>query len=264
MQYRRIIFILPIIAVLFFFSCDNSTGPTHNEPLTFEENLALSPRPDAEAEEMALYLSGDLVAPQELYQRIKFALRTLRREYADSIPAVNNHFRSIIITSTFEIVFTNEAVDSIHAGSYSMWDSLNEYYSGMLDTSFLWAWSEWHIGDLHFRPRLNPIKLYDEYKNIDNLGVIRPRDPIGDAPNIYPWLDDDSSLIFVVRDAWGDCPSGCLENHFYLFKETHRSFKLMWDGGFDDAGSSALGAQALQIYNYFDFYFYNWPAPLYP
>ena len=238
MQHKRLIFTLPIIAVLFFFSCDNSTGPTHNEPLTFEENLALSPRPDAEAEEMALYLSGDLVAPEELYQRIKFALRKLRRQYSDIIPAVNNHFRSKIITSYFEISFTAEAVDSIRAGGLYEWDSLNTYYSARLDTSSALFWGEWHSGNLYFRPRLNPIKLYNEYKDIENLGNFGIHDPIGDAPNIYPWFDDDSSLIFVVRDAWGDCLSGCIESYFYFFKESNRGFRLIWDGGLDDMGDT--------------------------
>lgn len=253
----RIILLVFVTIVVFSLisSCDNSTGPVHNEPLTFEENLALSPRADVEAEQMALYLSGDMVAPQELYLRIKRGLKKLRQQYANSIPAIDYRFLPAMIAGRLSITFSDESADKIRAGTFFDLDSLNAFFNGTLDTNtYLWAWQGANIGSFHFQARLNPVRLYDEYAKIENIGHIQPVSYGGDSPNIFPWLDDAGYLVFILRNAWGDCPVGCMASYFYYFRETFDGFDIIWEGYKEDVDTSEFGQKAYEIYQYFENY----------
>ncbi|MCH9031450.1 MAG: hypothetical protein IIB00_04240, partial [candidate division Zixibacteria bacterium] len=73
------------IVVMALSSCENHSiepGP----PPTLEELLAQTPRENGEAEEMALWLSGDLVAPEGLYLKLLGKLELLRTQWNEDYP----------------------------------------------------------------------------------------------------------------------------------------------------------------------------------
>ena len=77
---------------------------------------------------VALDLSRKLIAPLPLYEQIKEELELIRETWSDSITHVNIEFEPFYHPSIISIWVSPPTHDSIVAGTYHHWDSLNDYY----------------------------------------------------------------------------------------------------------------------------------------
>jgi len=227
-----------VIVVILAVSCDQRTGtvdfngysggddsqnPQPSEP---NDPFAATPRADKEAELMALWLSAEIMAPDSLYNAVDKGLKFIRGNYPDSIPCSLFAFKPEFIPSVLIVVFTDSLAKEYRAGNYHDWDSLNNYFRVQeIDTSvFLGKLS----ARLKFKGVLNPYHLEHIYmNNLPEMYLIDPDGFAGDWPNFYPWVVDNR-LEFFLRDAWGDCPAGCLDQDVYAF--------LQNDGEYEYAG----------------------------
>lgn len=209
-------------------ACDDSPNrppsrvPTPDDPVT--------PRADREAEEAALWLSEDLIAPQDLYDRINRDLTDIRATFGDTLKAVDVTFRPWWIPSWIRVHLDDEGIRLLRAGTFSQLDSLNDALGlAELDSARM---AVTRFADLQFEGRLHPFRLKDLYGNVPHVTLARINAWTGDYPNVYPWVID-GGMSYLFRDAWGDCPAGCAINPFWYFTSTDAGIELV--GHWEDA-----------------------------
>lgn len=220
-----------ILVSLIVIGCDGITEPEQIDPLAdLKQRLAQSPRDNEEAELMALFLSGEIVAPETLYVQVHDALTRLRDTCSDSVPCLDSiSYRHTHHTSYLNLWLLEDAIERIRNGTYHDWDSLNSLYRvTSIDTSlFSHAWL--HTAILRFEGRLNPTLLAEYYGKLSGLhDVITWSNYIGDGPNLYPWITC-TGFTFLLRATNGFCPSGCGLGHVWYFKEIDRQPILIGD-----------------------------------
>ena len=205
---------LVLLAVV-VLTCDSSDPPASagakvNETVEFG-------RENAEAELAALWLSGELTAPKALYQTIKDDLSDIRAAYTDSIAELEIEFVPPWEPSQVLVGFTESGVERLRAGDYPEFDELNDlFHLAELDTKF-----HWHspLAILTFEGRQHPARIAAPYESFDDVRYAEPNGFVGDWGNVYPWWLDEG-ISYLWRDAWGDCPAGCINSRFWYFRVT--------------------------------------------
>jgi hypothetical protein len=220
-----------IVVSLTMIGCDGVTQPEPVDPLTeLKQRLAQSPRENEEAEEIALWLSGEIVAPETLYVQVRDALTRLRDAFGDSVPCLDSiSYRHTHQVSYLYLGMNACAVERIREGTYHGWDSLNALYRvTSIDTS--WFSEGWlDMAELRFEGRLNPVLLDEYYEGLSGVGFVDVQDNyLGDGPNLYPWMSE-SGFTFLLRNTWGCYPTWCPEGHFWYFKEIDQQPVLVGD-----------------------------------
>ncbi len=216
MQHRRaasvILAAILIPCIWITIGCDSSTSPSKQVSSIFD----LTPRDNPEAEAAALWLSGDLVAPTDLYEELFSGYSRIRGAYADSIPELNQvTFVSPWMPGELLLKLTDDAIAELRRGEYHDLDSLNTYYRvAEIDTHLIDF-----IGWMHliFEGRLHPERLAEEYGQVPSLLMAEPNGTWSNQADNYPWLID-GGISYLFRYGWGDCPAGCIYNQFWYFK----------------------------------------------
>ncbi|MFA6588123.1 MAG: hypothetical protein WCT08_03570 [Patescibacteria group bacterium] len=218
--------------------------------------IAKSPFPNAEAENVARYLDGWLVASEITYKKCSMALTQWRRQYTPTDtawcvdisegggnhyylnptsvkffdPGTPGRFEWYFSADSFNLGFPNDTV--LTAGQTTnnpVWDSLNSLYR--LDSLRIKHYPKMKIVFIrnYFHGRLDSKMLcqaYDVLSGVETC-IYQPA-IIGGISNLYPGLDSNGLKILVII-GWGDCPSGCMYNAYVYFKQKS-------DGTFDFLG----------------------------
>jgi len=213
-----------LFALLLCFAitaCDKSVKyqPVDSQA-DLKKQLSHSPRPDAEAERMALWLGGEVVAHDTLYEKLTSAAALVRSTFGDSVPYLNAMGFSLAYCDNYiDLLLTADAVDSVREGRYHEWDSLNKLFrTTSIDTLFDDGFFHYNWATLRFDVRLNPIvlgSLYAKLDGVESTGIWGWTMP--DHGNFYPRITDDG-VTFLLREAWGDCYVGCIYSHYWYFK----------------------------------------------
>jgi len=207
------LFLISLAVLLVSCSVEKTTAPD------FNSDCYDCIWPDEEAQLARLWSSGNIAADSVGYERIRNALAVLRAShFADSVffPLHLNDnlaeatitFRPQWIESQVYLKFNPATFQQIVAGNYDAWDDLNDLY-GMDSISLDLTYDYLYI---HFRGRLNPMRLLDVYKDLPGLDVIRivPRF-FFDQQKVLIIDDTDHEIIKIYGvKKWGDCPSGCM------------------------------------------------------
>jgi hypothetical protein len=175
-------------------------------------DFSITPMENEEAELLALQLSGEIMAPIPLYERIRSDLIKIRETWVDSIVYVNIKYTPYVKPSEITIGFASEWFDSAVAGTYHYWDSLNRFYP--LDSIRFRPMS--NVAILEFHGRLNSRVLVDEYAGLIGFDYVYAAGGPGDWSILLANADTDN-LKYFFRFAFGDCPSGCTNSHYYYF-----------------------------------------------
>ena len=151
-------------------------------------DITATPKENEEAEELALWLSGSLVAPETLYSRVRADLATIRSTYGDSVPVLmDTTFRPMWVVSKLYVSLTYEATEQFLLGEYHDLDDLNSQL-GLASMDYNAS-----VGlVLRFEGRLNPAKLAEFYRAVPSVVKAKPVDQSGDSTKVYPWLRVDS------------------------------------------------------------------------
>ena len=236
---RIIMLIFLLISAAFLFSCENSVNsdkpdpddpPDGKPPVVTPGMIDSAEFSDEEAALMALWYGDQLLPDRELYRQFSDALKDLRKIFRNSIPEVNIRFKFPSAVGQLMVIFTDSAVAEYRAGNYTAWDSLNTLFRlQSIDTSLFSG--SFPVARLTFKCILHPDHLALYYKELPGVKGATANLGGGDWSNLYPWILE-GEVTFLARDAWGDCPSGCIENHFFYFKQIDSEFQLMGDWWF--------------------------------
>ena len=198
-----------LVLAAVFCGCDSD--PVTRSSGSALPDLSVTPMENAEAELAALWLSGEIVAPTSLYERIRDDLAMIRAEWGDSVPETEVTFRMWWEPSILEAGFSGPTFDSIMDSTYHAWDSLNEFYR-LTDYSSSFS----PFVRLSFEGRLNALRLVDIYKGLPGMFWVANSEYVGDWPVMLP-VKDRRTMKYFFRNAWGDCPSGCLYSDVFYF-----------------------------------------------
>ena len=206
-KYCRII-LAAILVLPLIIGCSKSTK-TECPPLT--------PRANEEAELVALCLSGQLVAPAYLYQRVLDDLKAIRTEFGNTFEAVRGiGFSPPWVVSCILMSFDDTTGQQVFDEKYHAWDELNEMYRVTRITRSPVMPGFGGSASLYFEGRLNPARLAELYEVLPGVRYAEPNFWYGDGPNVYV-RQTDFGFSYLFRYAYGDCPSGCIYNEYWYF-----------------------------------------------
>lgn len=157
-----------------------------------------------EASELALVASGKLLAPAGLTKKLFKELKAIRSAY----PAVSNIFDSppwSVGVLTAQV--SDDQLDQIRI----------EY--GEVTSSALFA--EYKI--LTFAEQYNPTVLANELISKNLVESAEPDNISGGGDSISYNI---TTGVYTFSKGWGDCPSGCIYNHYWQFV-VYRSFTIL-------------------------------------
>lgn len=211
MNFSKIIVAIAVGA--FIASCEEKAANPH---YVLKPDFSVTPRPDGEAELVALQLTGQLLASTSVYNQVRHELKLIRDTWSDSIIHVNIVFEPFWRESFIRVRATPETFDSMVAGNYHYWDSLNAYFPldsiSLRSNPTIGAWS----ASMHFRGRLNSCRLIDSYAGLPFVESIGTDYKWVDGPVLLPVRVNGKNKYFF-RFADGDCYSGCGYSEFHYF-----------------------------------------------
>jgi hypothetical protein len=231
LKSERLIALLLWVALLVMsLSCSDVPCEPDPDPLQgIKEKLAQTPRADKEAEEMALWLSGELVAPETLYTQLRDAVSVLRSAYADYPEVQMIRFVLPFETSRIGLKLDTAAAARYLNGEYNDWDSLNALFGvETIEEVFESHFLHFRSLTIRFSGRLHPQLLADVYSQLPGVEWAYPSYWTNDSSNLYPWKQS-SAWTFLLRKGWTDCWNSCQDNHFWYFRVRSAEVELVGD-----------------------------------
>lgn len=166
-----------------------------------------------DAELLGLEISGALLPPPSLYQQLLNDLTAIRQAYPD-MNEIHHYPRWML--GELMVGFTEEAWQQIQDGEYDGLDELNSEY-GLVEMRAMF--STYML--LEFEERYNPEYLAPLYAAAEGVTFAEPNYFIGDGSDIEAAIPD-----YTFGLAWGDCPSGCINRHYWEFSVLDDSVTL--------------------------------------
>ena len=190
----------------------------------------IQPPVSEEAQLIALSISGEIQPPQALSHDIEAHLTQIRAQYGNIDAVINSlSYRPPWVPGRIIIGVDTTTNRMIKEDSYRAWDALNlKYQISEIKTTSFDTPNPWVV--LSFDGILHPRHLATLYADLSGVKYAEPDGYAGDSPNIYP-RSTPSGLTYLFRDAWGDCPSGCIYNKYWYFIITPTGPQLIgsWD-----------------------------------
>ena len=161
-----------------------------------------------DAEFMALEISGELLPPTHLVERIGKDLAVIR--------AVFPYMKSVGYFPDWPagqllLHLTDEAWEQYELGSYDGLDQLNAEYG---PAEIISSHSLDHFIRLQFNQPYNPVLLAEIYEGAEGVDGAYPSGLIGDGGSIE-W---DQHNTYTFEQAWGFCQLGCAYRHFWVIE----------------------------------------------
>lgn len=207
-MFRGAILAPCFLAALLLCGCGNNpVSSKSDEP----EDISATPRADAEAEEMALYISRQLVAPEALYQRVKTDLLEIRTLFADSGHLPDVAFAMWTPPGQVLLKISTTLLNDSTTAAFHHFDSLNTYFR--LESVHTYQYLSQYY-KLRFYGLLHAVRLAQAYREVDGILSASAGPTAGDRPNIYP-VQHGHSIRYYIREAGGDCPAGCIHSYVH-------------------------------------------------
>lgn len=153
-------------------------------------------RLDAEAEQMAMRLTGELRAPESEYLRFQRDLQIIRNKFPELTGVVG---QPRYVPDQLILRFEDTPIRSNY-------NALNLYYQ-VIEKRLISATLD--IWVITFCDNLNIVTLFPEYSALPEVRYAEPNWMIGDGDNIEFELIG-TTLRYTIAHGFGDCPSGCI------------------------------------------------------
>ncbi len=194
-------------------------GSVRTMPVLVGELGLGEPREDAAAEIMAMVLSGELTAPDPMYERIHADLEGVRALYSPwELPFSPPKEFGLVV-----LIFPEAVLEQAMRGEYRGWDSLNGIL-GLKEIRF----SEYvpHV-HLSFHRPWNPDVLVSLYSGLPGVEVSWAFRRGRGWSNALVHDPEPGVLTYLVFRGWGDCPAGCRFREYAYFESTGGEVRLV-------------------------------------
>jgi len=214
--------LLALVMVAFAIMLNSCSEERPLGPIPENEPVVHENWENEEAEEIAVLISGSVAAPRPLYERVQRELKAIRESWGDSIPQVVSIVGRAPFRSQITMAAERDIVERIKAGLYRDWDSLNAMFG--TEISYLDNYIQVSVPT-----RVNIWRLMQSYESLPGVTNLWPSGGMFfDGPTLYAHMEGDQTA-YLFRDAWGDCPSGCIYSHYYYFKSDRSGIQYLGD-----------------------------------
>ena len=174
--------------------------------MSSKEAMAQTPRPDVDAERLALRVSTGLVAKDSDYTRIKADLKAIRA-FAKGDPGAKGTWPRLAVQSV-TLHMKPKAIEALRAGTYKGFDCLNAWYGGALVP----VASSIDLVFINFKGWYHGKHIAKAYRGLPDI--------IFSEPSAVGGAGDDISLCnakvggthrYMFSHGSGDCLSGCID-----------------------------------------------------
>jgi len=200
-------------------SANEASGPVAGpcpRPIGSAQQIASTPRKDANLEQLALHLDvSEVVATEQTYQRVVADIAAIRQrvpQLAEVQYFATDDGKSLSLTPT-ELTF-----QSIESGDYSAWDCLNEFYGLQSIQMQRFEFIGSSFVQLTLKGLYNLDRLATLYAQLPGISSEVPNRG-GDASTICA-IRNGSRYEYVVDRRGGDCPAGCTTHEASAFTST--------------------------------------------
>lgn len=199
--------------------CDSYANSGPISIATLQESHLV--RANTNAKYLAMEASGQVIAPETLYQRIDAELTGLRSAFR----AETNHDAQPCYTNRILVWFNNEIADLTEYSDYNTALLATEGVSNLNGGAVI----------LHFDSTLDMRWVANEYSKLHGIEQAEPDSFATDGNDICLEVLDDDRHLYIFDNAGGDCTSGC-------FGHQYHGFTVDADGNTLSLGSYATGS----------------------
>lgn len=171
-----------------------------------------------EAQQMAIFYSGELFPPDTLTWKFIRELHILRSQWGDSIPEVKTRFLTPWGPSTLHTLFDDSTFASVFGGTNENWNRIARKYQlktkrmfgDLISEKFVYVWFEW---------QLNPCRLGEKLAGFPGLGWLGTSETAHPYPDFFVRMQDRMQVKYFFS------LSGCTvpQNYLYFVIEENRS-----------------------------------------
>ncbi len=199
----RSAFILLLLSLL-SAGCYKSSAPyNNNHQYTFEDR--------AEADVIAICLSGAITAPQGLSRRVLADLAEIRSRFGEEFGQINAiRFKAPWDPSRVTLHFDSETSQLVAKGQYHAWDELNQRFQ----VSNIELREDY--AKLSFKGQLHAHRVSELYEELPGIRYANMAF-LMDGSRLYPSGQEMSEMRYLFKYAWGDCEAGCIMGEFWYF-----------------------------------------------
>ncbi len=194
---------IALAAMLMVVYCAKPSAP--EDPAYFVS----TPMPDELAELSALYLSGEIQAPQELYDRVHRDLEIIRNQYGSEYAVVqDNDFDDLFIPSCFSATVDSTIVNALFDDYHDPIDSLHAVHEcSSFDVVFDHGTAYLHC---EFAGRRHPKRVLEDYLQLPGF--------LDGSICFYVWNGFDTPKVYAPR-MWADTISYLFSLHadYYVY-----------------------------------------------
>lgn len=178
-------------------------------PLVDPLELCATPRPDEEAEWLAIEAGHSLLADPGLYERAHRELAAIRAGWDAG--------QSVRVRPPFAFALGIETPDPIAlVAAPGLQCLLRTYRANATAVPSLFL----PYAFVDFEGRLDVRKLVPDFERLPGAKAAWPDWLLGDGPDICLSINDAGVATWIFDDASGDCPSGCYLHHYTGFSTT--------------------------------------------
>ena len=232
LQFARAAMILIPLAIACSARSVDSTAPTRVCPgaLGTAEEIAATPRADADAEWLALSLGDRLTADPATYARVSSDLTAIRALAPD---VAGLHVRREDATVTLTV----EDGTSLRRDRYHNWDCLNDHYGLVSIAADEPSLSGVAFAFVRLKGRYATDLIACGYARLPHVAYAEASGLIGDGSTINVFAEGEV-FHYVFDHAGGDCPAGCTTHVASHFTTNAKGVVARVDT-YDNAGGAA-------------------------
>jgi len=172
-----------------------------------------------EATDLATWWSGELYAPAQLTHTIETELRKIRLEFSHTVPNTQIAFMPVNATGRLLFGFTDAGWEMWKNDSYHAWDSLNAALNvDSIAVTTHYPEDRKYV-TIFFPGRPNVDRLKEFYEVLPEARYADGDIWCCDWPIVLMWREEEENVAhYFFRNAWGDCPSGCIYQDYAYIK----------------------------------------------
>lgn len=174
---------------------------------------------------LAIEATGELVAPEHVYQRIVSDLAQIRaqNDAVQSISAMEGWVPGELLMGFDDIGFA-----AVKDGTYTDWDCANAHYG------FTGANAKSFYVLVSFDHRFNVPLLANEYAQLPHVEYAEPNGFAGDGNDVCVSIDKEK-YSYVFDAGSGDCPAGCIQHVYWGYSTEGTPVQVTSLGTFSNA-----------------------------
>lgn len=181
---------------------------------------AASPPPYTDADVLALEISDSLLAPATMVSQISQDLAAIHNAYPGWVEGVDYiTVHPDWVPGNVIVQMTSQAWTDYQNGVFTAFNNLNAQYGPVSFQAIALPRTLLLVFDALY----HPVVLSSIYAQVAGITLAEPNHIFGDGNDIT------SSQVgrYLFKRGWGDCPSGCICEHFWDFQVTGGNVTLL-------------------------------------